>query len=280
MPLLSRLERAAALLRRVGLGGLVDRAGGAVGRMAAMRGASVDGLRLAGSHAGQLYYLRELEEGRDRFLVELLRRAAPPGGTAVDAGAHIGYLTLQLARAVGPTGRVFAFEPEGGARASLLRNLARNGLADRVTVSPCALGARAGRAVLRVSGGGETSSLAEIATARATAEIDVAALDDLLPPEQQVDVVKLDVEGSETAAIDGMRRVLDRSGDRPVLIVECNPQLLAAMGSSQAELLARLAALGFTSWVVDEERRRLVEEVEVRGDYVNLVCARRPLGPS
>ena len=244
-----------------------------MGALAARRTATIDGVRLAGSHAGQLFYIRELAGGRDRFLVELLTRAVPAGGTAVDAGAHIGYLTVHLARAVGPEGRVFAFEPEPDARRALTRNLQRNEVAGRVTVLPHALGAAAGRAVLHVGGGGETSSLASVPGERATAEVEVVALDEVLPQSQRVDVVKLDLEGGETAALRGMTGILARS-PAAVLVVECNPGRLEAMSSSQEELLACLADLGFTSRLIDEDRRELSETSAVPGEYVNLLCAR------
>jgi FkbM family methyltransferase len=190
---------------------------------------------------------------------------------AVDAGAHIGYVTLQLARAVGPQGRVLAFEPEAGARSALVRNVERNEVAGRVSVSPYALGERAGHAVLHVGGGGETSSLAPVEGSRGTADVEVAALDDLLPG--KVDVVKLDLEGGETAALRGMTRVLERSSSA-VLVVECNPGRLEAMGSSHEELLACLTELGFRSRLIDEDSRELVETIAVTGDYVNLYCDR------
>jgi FkbM family methyltransferase len=272
--MLGALEQGARLLRRAGLGGLVDRAGEHVGRFAAARVTEVGGVRLAGNHPGQLYYLRELAEGRDRFLVALLAELTPSDGVAVDGGAHIGYLTVHLARAVGPEGRVYAFEPEAGSRTALAGNLERNGVAARVTVFPRALGAGPGRATLHVGGGGETSTLAPLAGERATAEVEVAALDDVLPRGTRVDVVKLDLEGGETAALRGMRRTLERS-EQPVLVVELNPGRLAALGSSQDELLALVAELGFTARVVDEERGALVGEIAVRGEYVNLLC-RRP----
>src|SRR5262245_64079544 len=51
---------------------------------------------------------------RDRYEtdeVEFVRTLLKPGDTAVDVGAHIGYFTMQMAAAVGPAGRVYAFEP-------------------------------------------------------------------------------------------------------------------------------------------------------------------------
>ena len=271
--MLGALEQSARLLRRAGLGGLVDRAGERVGGLAARRETEIAGVRLAGNHPGHLYYFRELARGRDRFLAELLAQFATPGGVAIDGGAHIGYLTVRLARAVGPEGRVYAFEPEAGSRAALIGNLERNGVAQRVTVLPQALGAGPGRATLHVGGGGETSTLAPLEGERATAGVDIVALDEVLPPELEIAVVKLDLEGSETAALRGMRRTLERSTDA-VLVVELNPARLAAMGSSRAELLAELRGLGFTARVIDEEQDELVDEIDVPGGYVNLLCER------
>lgn len=272
--ILGWLERAGRLLRAAGLGRVVDAVGPAVGGAAARREVEVDGFRLTGSHVGQLYYLRELAEGRDAFLAELLREAARPRGTAVEGGAHIGYLTLHLAAAVGAGGRVLAFEPDPGVQGALRGNLARNGLGARVVVAQQALGERAGRAVLHVSGGGETSSLFGGGdAAREHVEVEVVALDDVLPADATVDVVKLDVEGAELSALRGMARVLERSS--AVLFLECNPGALAAAGASAEELLAWLRGAGFDVWRIDERARRLSRELGVgEGEYVNLACAR------
>ena len=81
------MERGAAVLRRVGLGRVVE----AVGARVASTDfeVEVDGLRLAGDHLGQLYYVREvLESGREGYFVELVREAARPGATVLEAGAH------------------------------------------------------------------------------------------------------------------------------------------------------------------------------------------------
>ena len=48
----------------------------------------------------------------DRAELKLMRSIVTPGMTVVDVGANIGILTLELARLVGPKGRVYAFEPD------------------------------------------------------------------------------------------------------------------------------------------------------------------------
>ena len=271
--LLRLLELGARGLRRLGLGRLVDRAGASVGGLAARVPVRIDGLRLTGRHVGQLFYLRELARGRDRFLAELLRAAVPPGGVAVDAGAHIGYLTLVLAEAAGPDGRVLAIEPDPAAAATLRANVRRNGFEGRVVVIEAAVGAAPGEATLHVSGGGETSSLAPVPGARNAVSIAVRPIDDLVE-EDPVDLVKLDLEGSEVEALHGMRRLLRRQPDL-ILVVELNPSLLLEMNTSAAELLALLEAEGFSIWQIDEEAGRLSPRVDLgRSEYVNLLCTR------
>jgi FkbM family methyltransferase len=275
-PALGWLERGAAALRRLGLGALVDRAGPSVGGLVARRPVTVNRLRLAGRHVGQLYYLRELQRGRDRFLAELLRAAAPPGGIAVDVGAHIGYLTLELAREVGPDGTVYALEPDPAAAATLRANLRRNGLGARVVVAECAAGAARGRGVLHLAGGGEANTLAELPGSRGWVEVSVAAVDDVVG-DKPVDVVKLDVEGSEVEALKGMERLLGRRADL-ALVVECHPGRLASMGTSAEELLELLRRRGFSVRQVDEAAARLCD-IDLGGaEYVNLICVRGAAG--
>jgi protein-L-isoaspartate O-methyltransferase len=51
---------------------------------------------------------------RGQYEVEetlIVRRHLNPGDIAIDVGAHVGYFTMQMAEAVGPSGRVYAFEP-------------------------------------------------------------------------------------------------------------------------------------------------------------------------
>ncbi|MBI2331372.1 MAG: FkbM family methyltransferase, partial [Chloroflexi bacterium] len=63
-----------------------------------------------------------------------LRDLARPGMTAYDVGAHIGYISLLLARAVSPSGRVFAFEPLPANLERLQANLTLNPDIRNVTV--------------------------------------------------------------------------------------------------------------------------------------------------
>jgi FkbM family methyltransferase len=162
-----------------------------------------------------------------------IAEALEPGAIFFDVGANVGFFTLIGARAVGPAGHVFAFEPNPSSRAVLERNAAANGFGDRISVLPCALGSAPGRAMF-ASRNVLTARLAP----NGDLSVEVRALDDLALP--RPNLVKIDVEGEEEAAIEGMRRILALGG--PTLIVETHdestrvPEMLEAAGYSVTQL--------------------------------------------
>lgn len=140
-------------------------------------------------------------------------RVVRPAMTCVDAGAHIGYMTLVMARASGQHGRVYAFEP-GEANCSLLReNLALNGIANVVVVAAFVADRDGAAHLLR----GPSSYEHRLAEGGGGDEIASVTLDRQLA-DVKVDFVKLDVEGADARAVEGMRRILAR--DRPIVLIE------------------------------------------------------------
>jgi FkbM family methyltransferase len=271
------LESGSAVLRKVGLGRLVDTVASRLAPAVGTFDIDIDGFRLHGDHIGQLYYVRELlESGREETFVGLLKSSIGAGMTVVEAGAHMGYVTLQCARAAGPTGRVIAFEANPRAVPLIERNLSANGLDARVTVVPLALGDIPGRHAFYLSGGGDTSSLREPEGASERVEVAVTTLDTWLDPTVIVDVVKLDIEGGEVAALRGMSESLERAGPNLIVLAECNPPLLEQFGSSTDELVGILRGHGLDVRWIDEERKSLrpLDEVDWSHGYVNLYCRR------
>jgi FkbM family methyltransferase len=275
--LLTVLERGASVLRGVGLGSMVDRIGSRIAPTVGTFDIEIDGFRLHGDHIGQLYYVRELlESDREATFVALLKSAISLGMTVVEAGAHLGYVTLQASRAVGPSGHVFAFEANPRAVPLLERNLTANALNERVTVVPMALADVPGRHAFFLSGGGDTSSLHEPEGASEQIEVTMTALDGWLDPTVRVDVVKLDIEGGEPAALRGMRETLERAGPDLVVFAECNPSMLERSGSSINELIEILREQGLDVRWIDESQgsTRPLDDMDLSHGYVNLHCRR------
>lgn len=153
-----------------------------------------------------------------------LRTLAFPGAVAYDIGAHIGYITLLLARAVAPDGQVFAFEPLPFNLARLRRHVELNSVATRVHIIPAAVTDYTGRARLLVHASGAMAKLEGSAgRAETYAEaIDVAclSLDDFVFDQGHPAprLIKIDIEGGEVKALKGMTRLLVEL--QPVLLLE------------------------------------------------------------
>jgi FkbM family methyltransferase len=82
------------------------------------------------------------------------------------------------------------------------------------------------------------------------AEVEVCTLDEILSGYDfdALMVVKIDVEGSEVAVLEGARRTIERL--RPPLLIELNPWSAAAAGKSASEVLECIEGLGYRSYQV------------------------------
>lgn len=171
----------------------------------------------------------ELERGT-RLLIERLLR---PGDVFVDAGAHLGLLTLAAARAMGGRGRIFAFEPFPDTCEKLVRSVWLNGYSSIVKVHEMAVSDHEGRTTLflgQVSGHHSIFPLGSATnSAEPSAEVSVTTLDAALPAVQDVTLLKIDVEGAEINVLNGARTLLANNRDMAI-IVECGPQHLARTG--------------------------------------------------
>jgi FkbM family methyltransferase len=188
-------------------------------------------------------------------VTRVLTRLLSPGMTVVDVGANWGYFTLLAASRVGPTGRVVAFEPDPRMFRLLERNLALNAFphvealpvaagrsAEALTLEGYAADAR-NRGTSRVCDGEPADSTSFV--------VPSGRMDELLREQGCViDLIKIDVEGTEDAVLDGMRDGLCAGRYRRVL-VELHPQLLAARGLTPDRCCAALIAAGYTGWAFD-----------------------------
>src|SRR5438105_44340 len=91
----------------------------------------VDGVRVVVPDSLEQITTYVLQEQRDWFEDEIrfLRRLIQPGQKAIDIGANVGVYALTLARLVGPTGRIWAFEPASATANLLAAGVAANNFA-------------------------------------------------------------------------------------------------------------------------------------------------------
>lgn len=162
---------------------------------------------------------------------------AYPGCTIVDAGANLGYYTLSLARLVGATGRILAFEPEP--RNFLV--LAANVLLWR------ALGEELGEILLYNSGLSSCRQQLSLqlhvrnfgfhriqsdpSPNEPVISVETLALDEVVSAvdntgRARVRVLKADVQGHELPLLQGAEVTIAK--DRPILCLEFEPYVAGA----------------------------------------------------
>jgi FkbM family methyltransferase len=185
--------------------------------------------------------------------VQVFASLLKPGMVVVDVGANIGMYTLFAARAVGPSGRVLAFEPVPALYDRLAGNVAATGV-DSVSTYQVAISDRRGNAPFHLGRSDSMGSLVRAQTS-ATIAVPTESLDDFLERQSitRVDMVKIDAEGAEMQIVGGMRRLLART-DRPVLFIEHNDLALRAAGSSAEELFATIVGYGYAPHLVERGR--------------------------
>lgn len=176
-----------------------------------------------------------------------LRAFLRPGMTFVDVGAHVGFMTLLGARAVGPAGRVLSVEPAPANLALLRANVMVNGLSN-VEVLPVAALDRTGTTRLSLSEFNTGDHRAYEVPSTEAVEVVALALDDVIPPDVAVDVVKVDAQGTDHLAILGMRRTLARS--HSVLLVEFWPAGITESGADPLDVLRVYRDLGYETRVL------------------------------
>lgn len=152
------------------------------------------------------------------------------GAVIFDVGANIGYFTIPLAMAAGPSGRVFAFEPEPRNVSRLSDNVSLN-LLPNVDIMPMAIGAYDGRVTLYLgddsvyhttAGAGERLPITLAHEMQQEISVEIARLDTVWRKldSPHVALVKIDVEGTEMHVLEGSKAMIESC--RPLVLVEAD----------------------------------------------------------
>ena len=136
------------------------------------------------------------------------------GDVFIDLGANVGKYALLASKLVGPSGRVFAVEPDPSCIPILYKNRALN-LAWNLTIIHAAIGRKNGLVKLNMANDGSRSTMSSIYwiyndKPTATVQVPQITLDHLAEKYglKRIDWLKLDVEGAEYDAFLGAKKSL------------------------------------------------------------------------
>jgi len=210
---------------------------------------------LALTHAGQRIFLDPQDIGIAPHIAltglwepgveRLLRRLLRPGQSVVEIGANMGYHTLAMAAAIGPAGRLHAFEAHPRTASLLAATIAINGLGGFVTLHAAAALDRAGEVTFaeHPSLCGSFHLATEGTTPDFTARLTVpgVVLDEVLAELPAIHLLRIDAEGSEPLALRGAAALLARS-----------PELILVAEWSPTQMAARADVAAFADWLLGQ----------------------------
>ena len=164
-----------------------------------------------------------------------------------DIGAHIGLVTLPLARSIDPGGKVFAFEPATSNRGFLEYHIRVNHI-DNVEIVPDLVGDRTTGSVQFFESPSDSgmNTVAETGRRKGYAETAVSqtTLDEFCDSRKlRPELLKIDTEGAELNILRGATEVLRRY--RPIIFLSVHPRHIAELAGTVEELESLLAALDY-----------------------------------
>jgi FkbM family methyltransferase len=228
---------------------------------------------LSSTHRGEVIYLVPLDldltpgilrYGRwEPHIEQTIVASLRPGDTVIDVGANVGYHTLAMAGAVGSDGQVHAFEANPEVMRLLKATMFVNGFSDwnglgRVRLYENAALDRLGTIMLASAPGhyGSGHVINDVPSSdygpRYSTRVDVPTitLDAVLADRVgMVDVIHMDIEGSEPLALRGGQTLIERS-PKIKIITEWSVGMMAAR-ADVAEFTGWLVEQGFKFWLIE-----------------------------
>ena len=235
----------------------------------------VDGVRVVVPDSLDLITPYVLREQLDFFEDELrfVRRLLQPGQKVVDIGANYGVYTLPMAKKVGASGHVWAFEPTSSTAGFLAQGIAANGFG-QVTLEKKAVSSASGTAQLVLEPHSEANSIShDKSPTAATETVSLVTLDECMDRYRWMDIelIKIDAEGEECNIVKGGRRFF--SHDSPLVQYE----IRKGADSVNIQVIQDFAALGYDSYRLVPGLNVLVplHHDAIRDPYLlNLFCCK------
>ena len=211
---------------------------------------SKKGLALAVSHYGTY---EELE-------AKIMEEKITAGSIVVDVGANIGLHTLNMARIVGNTGQVFAFEPDPSNFEILRKNVKINNY-QNIILEEKAVGDKHGRVTLYQSDHpGNHRLFPQTKQAKGEVEVELTSLDKYFIDSnlaEKINFIKIDVEGLEFSVLNGMKNIL-KNNKKIKILFEFMPKNIIEVGFVPIDLLNYITSNDFKLYCIDEKTKKLL----------------------
>jgi len=187
------------------------------------------------------------------YETEILKKEIKPGDTVVDVGAHIGYYTLLFSKLVGPSGKVFSFEPAPQNFSILEKNINFNSCKNVILINK-AVGNQPGLAKIHLTPSTGDFNFVDTKEDKQELELPIITLDGYFSSRgnTQIDFIKMDIEGYEPRALSGMKNILLKT-PKMKMLVEFYPKMLRKAGCNPSDLLKFIFEAGFKIYAIQDK---------------------------
>jgi len=231
-------------------------------------------------------YLIFANKVHELFETSILKYFLKENSIYVDIGANVGYYTL-LAASIAKNGQVFSFEPYDLNFKLLEKNIVANNLSNIQTFQHAV--SNENTFVNVFSGGANKGNVrlfkddleGYMEEHQSNKLVKSVTLDSILDDSIDPDIIKMDIQGGEMLALEGMKKIIQNTNEL-VLFTEFWPEAIELNKTSPSEFLQSLHNLNFEIYDMDTTSNKLIKKSNAQlledypiGKYMaqtNLLC--------
>ena len=220
-----------------------------------------------------LYY--QFKNKQDAFQLELMKELVKKGDNVLDIGANIGYYAEILSDLVGENGRVYCFEPDEINFKHLAKIAKRKNNLELIK-----------KAVAENDGHIEiyTSDIINVEHTIYKPEhfdssyrVEKTSVDNYIQQKFTVSFIKMDIQGAELKALEGMKQMLMTNNDI-VLMTEVHPYFLLNSGTTPYQMIEFIQSLEFNIYLIGDVSLKELNDIDVKNFrreeeyFYNILC--------
>ena len=214
-------------------------------------------------------------------VTKTINKIVKAGDWVVDIGANIGYYTLLLAKLVGPKGKVISFEPDPTSFKILKKSIKANNFKNIILENKAITDKNQEIDFYLSKKDTRLHQIFNNPNSKEVLRIQTTTLDDYLKNFSAViNFVKIDIEGAEPLALQGMTKTIKKNSNIKI-ITEYVPNHLKLSGCDGENYLKNLANLNFKFYDLDQIKEKnicigkkqiIAKYPEKNTSWTNLLC--------